>query len=179
MNLTPFSIRKPSTPTGFSNFILSIHSQPLKFIGQIIDGSLSDRKSMLELEKKLLSDLKIIDRSLFKGAQKLWILQHLLVSRIQWPLMFYKISISAASNLEKKISTYSCKWLGLHSSPTNISPYSSCSPCSLPVKKLTAVLKWSKLSGHFFLRDSQDPLIVSSCLKLKSGQWDAESSPKT
>ena len=37
----------------------------------------------------------------------------------------------------------------------------------------------SKLSGHLFLRDSQDHLIVSSCPKLKSAQWDAESSTKT
>ena len=85
MNSTPFSIEKPSTPTDFSNFIPSIHSQPVKFLGHIIDGSLSDRKSVSELEKKLFSGLKIIDRSPFKGGQKLWILQHLLVSRIQWP----------------------------------------------------------------------------------------------
>ena len=93
--------------------------------------------------------------------------------------MIYKISISAASNLVKKILTYNRKWLGLHSSTTSISLYSSCSPCPLPVKKLTAVLKSSKLSAHFLLRDSQDPLIVSSCPKLKSGQWDVESSAKT
>ena len=37
----------------------------------------------------------------------------------------------------------------------------------------------SKLSGHLFLRDSQDHLIVSSCPKLKSASWDAESSTKT
>ena len=93
--------------------------------------------------------------------------------------MIYEIYTSAAPNLEKKISTYIRKWLGLHSSTTNISLYSSCSPCPLPVKKLTAVLKSSKLSGHLLLRDSQDPLIVPSCPKLKSGQWDAESSIKT
>ena len=59
----------------------------------------------------------------------------------------------------------------------NHKPLFFLSPCPLPVKKLTAVLKSSKLSEHFHLRDSEDLLIVSSCLKLKSGQWDAESSP--
>ena len=102
MNLTPFSIEKRSTPTDLSNFIPSSHSQPVKLLGCIIDGSLSDRKSISELEKKLLSGFKTIDRFLFKGAQKLWILEHILVPRIQWPLMIYKISISAASNLERK-----------------------------------------------------------------------------
>ena len=176
MNSTPFNINKLPTDTDCPpNFIPSIHTQPVKFLGHISDGSLNDRKCISELERELLSCLKIIDRSLFKGAQKLWILQHLLVPRIQWPLMIYEISISAASNLEKKISTYIRKWLGLHSSTTNISLYSSCSPCPLPVKKLTTVLKSSKLSGHLLLRDSQDPLIVSSCPKCKFGQGDAGS----
>ena len=113
-----------------------------QFLARIIDGSLSDRKSISELEKKLLSGLKLIERSLFKGVQKILTLQHLLVPRIQGPLIIYEISISAATNLEKKTSTYIRKWLGLHSSTTNISLY-SCSPCPLPVKKLTAVLKSS------------------------------------
>ena len=51
-------------------------------------------------------------------------------------------------------------------------------PMSSPVQKLTDVVKSSKLTGHLLHRDSQDPLIVSPCLKHKSGQWDAESSAK-
>ena len=74
MNLTPFSIKKLSIHTDFSNFAPSIDSQPAKFLGHIIHGSLNNKKSISGLEKKLLSGLKIIDRSLFKGAQQLWIL---------------------------------------------------------------------------------------------------------
>ena len=83
MKSTTFIIKKLPTPTDFSNFIPSIHSQPVKSFGCIIDGFLSHRKSISEFEKNLLSGLKIIDMSHFKGAQKLWILQHLLVPRIQ------------------------------------------------------------------------------------------------
>ena len=75
MKSTTFIIKKPSTLTDFSNFIPSIHSQPVKLFGCIIDGFLSHRKSISEFEKNLLSGLKIIDMSHFKGAQKLWILQ--------------------------------------------------------------------------------------------------------
>ena len=100
MNSAPFSIKKAYMPTDFSIFMLSIYSQPVKFLVRIIDGSLSDRKSISELEKKLLSSLKVTDRSLFKVAQKLWILQHLLVPKIQWLLMIYEIFISAASNFK-------------------------------------------------------------------------------
>ena len=42
--------------------------------------------------------------------------------------------------------------------------------CTFKVKKLTAVLKPSKLIGNLMLRDSEDPLSALSCLKLKSDQ---------
>ena len=71
----------------------------MKFLGRIIDGSISDRKSIDELEQKLLEGLKVISKSCFKGSQKLWILQHLLIPRIQWPLLIYEVSICYASRL--------------------------------------------------------------------------------
>ena len=58
-NSTPFSIKNPLTPTDFSDFIPSINSQPVKFLGHIIDGSLSDTKSISELEKSCLQFLKL------------------------------------------------------------------------------------------------------------------------
>ena len=83
LNTTPFSVSKPTDSTDFSSFILSIHSMPIRFLGRVIDGSISDRKSIDELEQKLLDSLNIIDKSCFKGPQKLWIMQHLLIPRIQ------------------------------------------------------------------------------------------------
>ena len=63
---------------------------PIRFLGRMIDGSISDRKAIDELVKKLSEGLSIIDKSSFKGPQKLWILQHLLIPRIQWPFLFMK-----------------------------------------------------------------------------------------
>ena len=83
MNTTPFSLSPSSDPSVYSFFIPSIHTQQVKFLGRIIDGSLTNRKSIDELEDKLLSGLKINDGSYFSGTQKLWIMQHLLVPRIQ------------------------------------------------------------------------------------------------
>ena len=52
--------------------------------------------------------------------------------------------------------------------------YSSASPCPLPVRSLTSVLKSSKISGHLLLKHSQD-LSVSSCVpKLRAGHWQVE-----
>ena len=102
MNTTPFSVSKTSVHPEVSSPIPSIHSRPIKFLGRIIDGSISDRNSSAELTDKLLSGLSVIDKSHFTGMQKLWTLQHLLISRIQWPVLSYEIPISLAFKLEQK-----------------------------------------------------------------------------
>ena len=71
LNSSPFCVSEPSNPTDFSLFIPSIHSMPVRFLGRIIDGSITDRKSVDELAEKLSDGLKIIDKSPFKGTQKL------------------------------------------------------------------------------------------------------------
>ena len=68
MNTTPFSVPTPKDQLEPSSSILSIHSRSVKFLGRIIDGSLSDRNSSAELVDKLLAGLKTIDRSHFTGT---------------------------------------------------------------------------------------------------------------
>ena len=107
MITTPFSVPKPKDQPEPSSSITSIHSRPVKFLGRIIDGLLSDRNSSVELADKLLAGLTTIDRSHFTGTQKLWILQHLLIPRIQWPLLIYEVPISLAFKLEQKVCLHS------------------------------------------------------------------------
>ena len=161
MNIPP-----SSDPSDFSSFIPSIDTQPVKFLGHIIDGSLTDKKSIEELEAKLLSGLKIIDGSYFSGIQKIWIMQYLLIPRIQWPLLLYEMHISLAARLEQKISTFIWKWLHFHHSMSSLCFYSVDSPCPLPIKSLTSVLKDSKISGHLLLKhtDAQlSPAALPNC----------------
>ena len=174
MNATPFSVSKASVQPEVPSPIPSIHSRPIKFLGRIIDGSISDRNSSAELKDKLLAGLSVIDRSHFTGTQKLWILQHLLISRIQWPLLIYEIPISLAFKLEQKVSVFIRKCLHLHHSTSSLGCYSSASLCPLPIKSLSPALKAPKLSGHLLLRNSQDPLVSSCVPKLRTGTWKVE-----
>ena len=174
MNTTPFSVSKASVQPEGPSPIPSIHSRPIKFLGRIIDGSISDRKSSAELKDKLLAGLSVIDRSHFTGTQKLWILQHLLIPEIQWPLLIHEIPISLAFKLEQKVSVFIRKWLHLYHSTSSLCFYSSASPCPLPIKSLSSALKASKISGHLVLRNSQDPLVSSCVPKLQTGTWKVE-----
>ena len=147
----------------------SIHSRPIKFLGRIIDGSISDRNSSAELTDKLLSGLSVIDKPHFTGTPKLWILQHLLIPRIQWPLLIYEIPISLAFKLEQKVPIFIRKWLHLHHSTLFLSI-----AVSIANQKLIISTKSFKISGHLLLRNSKDPLVSSCVPKLLTGTWKVE-----
>ena len=74
--------------------------------------------------------------------------------------------------MEQHISSLLRKWLRLHPSITNICLYSQISPCPLPIKSLTSVLKAAKVSGHLLLRESADEFVSSCNPPLKSGFWN-------
>ena len=114
MNATPFSVSKASDQPEVLSSIPSIHFRPIKFLCRIIDGFISDRSSSAELTDKLLAGLSVIDKSHFTGTQNLWILQHLLIPRIQCPLPIYEISIFLPFKLKQKVSVFIRKWLHLH-----------------------------------------------------------------
>ena len=157
------------------DYIPSIHNNPVKFLGRVIDGSLSDRRSIGELDIKLVTGLKRIDKACFKRSQKLWILHHILIPRIRWPLLIYEVSMSHAVSLEQKISVHIRKWLGISKYVTNICLYSSSSPCPLPFQALSTVLKTSKVGGYQQLKQSTDPAVSAAPPTLKAGRWNATS----
>ena len=154
MNSTPFSVSKATDQPESSSSIPSIHSRPVKFLGRIIDGSLSDRNSSVELVDKLLAGLRIIDKSHFNSTKKLWILQQILIPRIQWPLLIYKVPITLAFKLEQKLSVFIHKWLLLHHSTSSLRFYLSASSCPLQIKSSPSALKALKISGPLLLRNS-------------------------
>ena len=49
------------------------------------------------------------------------------------------------------------------------------SPCPLPLKSLSAVLKSAKVSGHLLLRDSADSSVSEANMNLRCGSWDVSS----
>lgn len=51
---TPFSVLSPTKPSDYIPSIHSIHFGPVKFLGTIIDGSISNRKLLDDLEKKTI-----------------------------------------------------------------------------------------------------------------------------
>ena len=149
LNSCPFYVGEVSA----SSRIPSVQRKPVRFLGRIINGSLTDRNSTDELEEKLRDGIKLIDKSAHSGLDKVWILQFLLVPQIRWPLMIYEVPFNRVKILEQFISKHIRKWLRLHHSISDVCLYSDHSPCPLPLSSLTSIFKSTKVSAYLQLRD--------------------------
>ena len=132
IDISPFSFKGEIIP--------SIHTNPVRFLGRTIDFTVSDKHSVEKFVTEVLSGLKLISKPSHKGIHKVWVLQNMLIPRVRWPLLIYKMYISVVNWLEHKISFYLRKWLNIHQSTTNICPYSLTFPCPLLLKSLTSIL---------------------------------------
>ena len=169
---TPFSSAVRDQQS--SQVIPSIHTNPIKFLGRVVNGALNDKKSVADIEKKLNEGLKLIHRSKLGGKEKLWILSNLLIAKIRWPIMIYEISITTCLKLERRTSYFIRKWLRLPQSISTVALYSTSSPCALPLISLSSLVKNAKVSGYLQLRDSTDDTVKSVRPKLRAGRWSAE-----
>ena len=154
---------------GSENRIPSIAENPVKFLGRTISDSLSDHSQIENVKQALNKALSLINSSKHRSVHKIWILHHLLIPRLRWPLMIYEFALSVVVKLEQKISFFIRKWLRLNNTTTNICLYSSSSPCPLPIKSLSSVLKSAKVSGQLLLNESVDPYVSSSNVSLSAG----------
>ena len=170
MNTKTFSISKPKNCTDVLSCIPSINSRSVKFLGCILDGSISDRYLLDELEKKLISGLGIIDKSFCNGSQKLWILQQPLIPKIQWPLLIYEVLISHTT---KNFSIHQEMVTSAYVKIISALLFQSFT-MSFPINSLTSVLKSAKISGHLLLPDSEDPLVATCLPQLKTESWHEE-----
>ena len=140
----------------------------------IIYGSISDRNSSAELTDEILIGLSVIDKFYFTGTRQFWILQRLLITRVQWLLLIYKIPISLTFKLEQQVSIFIRKLLHLYHSTSSLCFYSSVFSSPFPIKSLLSSLKASKISRNLLVRNSQDSLVSSCIPKFQSGTWKVD-----
>ena len=74
-----------------SENIPSIINNPVKFLGRLITFDLKDTDQIKSFSLAVSKGLSLIDKSPHRGVHKVWILQHLLVPRLRWPLLIYEI----------------------------------------------------------------------------------------
>ena len=93
--------------------IPSIEGNPIKCLGKWHDDTLQDVNNSKRLEDQVKDGLKNIDRYGLPGKFKAWLLQHVLLPRLTWPLMLYEINLTTVESVERKINQHLRKWLGV------------------------------------------------------------------
>ena len=66
--------------------ISSVADKPIKYLGKVYNRSLNDREQTEETVKELKRSLKKLDRCRVPGRYKAWMLQHMVLPRLMWPL---------------------------------------------------------------------------------------------
>ena len=113
--------------------IPTVQEQPVKSLGRMYKGNLSDRSQGVEIFNQAKEGLESIDHSKLSGKFKLWCLQFGLYPRLLWPLMIYEVTESRVEMIEKKCRAYTRKWLGLPKCLNNAALYGKGIPLELPI----------------------------------------------
>ena len=124
MNVEPFLVGGEVIP--------SLQRNPVKTLGRVYDGALSDRNAKEELAAKIKEGLRTIDKSYLTGIMKLFTYQSIFLPRICWPITIYEIPMSWVEKFEKHISVYLRKWLGVSKTLSSIALFLKTLLCHSP-----------------------------------------------
>ncbi len=139
--------------------------------GQMYNASLRDKDQVQQVRQDITDSLENINRTLLSGKLKLWCLQFGLLSRVTWPLTIYELPITTVEKMERTMTSYVKKWLGVPRCLTNISLYGK-GVLELPITSLTEEYKCSKVRLQMTLKDSRDQTISNAVPPLLTGwKW--------
>jgi hypothetical protein len=159
--------------------IPTVTEQPVKSLGKWFTASLNDQQSIREMTETAEKWMQKIEKSGLPGKFKSWCYQHGVLPRLLWPLLMYEVPTTTVERLEKKISGYLRRWLGVPRSFSSIGLYSSNSKLQLPIKALTEEFKTTKVRAAMMLRDSKDEKISKAGIRVRTGRkWNASEALK-
>ncbi|KAL3999364.1 acyl-CoA thioesteraes 11 [Sarotherodon galilaeus] len=128
--------------------IPTVLEKPIKSLGQWYNADLNDATP---------------------GTLKLWCFQFGLLPRILWRLTMYELSLNHAIRLERLVSSYIKKWLGLPKCLNSVGLYSD-GILSLPIASLVDEFKCAKVRLEMSLTDSRDPIVRGTAPTLATGR---------
>ena len=87
--------------------------------------------------------------------------------------------VATVETLERHISSYLLRWLGIPKSFSSVGLYSFGTKVQLPLKSVTEEFKVTKVRQIIMLRDSQDEKINKAGVRVNTGRkWKAEEAIK-
>ena len=150
--------------------IASIAEKPIKYLGKEYNVTLSDKKQIEATIRMTEDGLKKINKSHINGRYKCWIVQHMLLPRIMWPLMIYTIPMSKVEEIQKLITAAMKKWLKLPRSMTEDALYASSIKLQLPYTSVIEEVKKTKARSLVTMQQSRDQCIRNADINIDAGR---------
>ena len=149
--------------------ITPIQELPIKHLGKEYNDSLNEKEQLEYVVKQTLEALKKIDRCKLPGRYKAWILQHMMMPKLMWPLSIYNVPLTTVEWLQTKITASLKKWLKLPRSLSSACFYSKTSKLKLPYTSLTEEFKAAKARNLVTFDQSKDECIRNAGIEVDAG----------
>ncbi len=154
--------------------IPSLAVEPVRSLGRCFDASLADRSNVDRLERECQAWLGAVDNATCSGPQKAWCYHFVVMPKVLWPLTVYEVPMTKVQELERKVSTFVRKWLGLPKSLSDVALYARCAKLQLPLRSLVEEFQTAKVRLHLMLRDSLDHAVRIAQPSVRTGRkWSA------
>ncbi|XP_024141063.1 uncharacterized protein LOC112154399 [Oryzias melastigma] len=155
--------------------IPTVTENPVKSLGKVFNSSLRDTIALQQTREDLTTWLVAIDKSGLPGKFKTWMYQHGVLPRLLWPLLIYEVPMSTVETLERTISQFLRRWLGLPRSLSSIALYGHSTMLQLPISGLSEEFKVTRARELMMYRDSSDKKVSSAGIRVKTGRkWKAQ-----
>ena len=150
--------------------IVSVSDAPVKYLGKVYTRSLSDREQAEDTLEELQRSLRKIERCQVPGRYKAWMVQHMILPRIMWPLTIYRIPETKIREMQGKITAKLKKWLGLPKTLSVECLYTKSGKLQLPFSELSEEVKASKARVLMTYMESTDPCIQNAGIEVDGGR---------
>ena len=160
-NKTPLIGGKPIT---------SITEKPVKYLGKQYNRTLTEKEQIEETKRELKRSLRKIEKCKVPGRYKAWMIQHMLLPRLLWPLTIYNFPSSQVEAMQRQITAKLKKWLGIPKTLSVDCMYTRSGKLQLPLTELSEEHAAAKARLLTMLRDSDDQGVKGAEVKVDGGR---------
>ena len=157
------------TPVMDGKPLTSIKDKPVKYLGKVYNQRLDDKDQVEETIREVKEMLKKVERCRLPGKYKAWMMQHMLLPRLMWPLTIYNAPLSKVEQIKRMLTGKLKKWLGLPRSLATDCIYSKSGRLQLPFTDVSEEFRAAKARLWVTLRESDDPCVRGADVNVDGG----------
>ena len=141
---------------------------PVRSLGKWFCKALHDKPAIEKTREKFESWMTRIENCGLPGRFKAWLYHHGVLPRLLWLLQVYSVPISIVEKLERNVSRFLRRWLGLPRSLNSAALYGSSNAIQLPFRGLVEEFMVSRTREIDQYKNSRDPKVLTG------RKWSAE-----